>query len=213
LNLFQWPGCHTFKSYFNRLYFTVIIKFHFVNACYSMVVMSLLKRSSVINNIIFVFIWDLDHRMMPGTCRYLRILLQNDSFAFKGAEWSIRNSISHLIIRAAPASFRPHEIVLPVFDKHKWTLHIILWRYLFIQCAIIKWNQRSEVLIELYHVAMAPATIIHVVRSIFVFKYKLVYGLRPIYNLIDQWFPDNIFKRTFRFVCHSHTYSAYLPLM
>ncbi|MNI89081.1 hypothetical protein D3C73_1464400 [compost metagenome] len=60
---------------------------------------------------------------------------------------------------------------------------------------------------------MLPATIVHVECSILIFKYKLIYRLRTIDNVIDQRFAKQICIRSFRFVRYSHTNSADFALM
>ena len=57
---------------------------------------------------------------------------------------------------------------------------------------------------------MLPSSVIHVVLSVIVTEYKLVYRLGSIDDLVNQRFAECILEWTFRFVGNSHTDTAIL---
>ena len=60
---------------------------------------------------------------------------------------------------------------------------------------------------------MMPASIIHIITTIVIFKNELIDRLGTVHNLIDQRFPQNVFKWACRVISHSDTDSSILLII
>src|SRR5690606_4381285 len=167
-----------------------------------------IQWTTVVYHVIFVLVRDLDYRMVTCAISNFRIRLEYRSNSFKRTKRSIRYSISYFIIRTCPSTFRPHEIIVVVLNKHNRTISIVFWSHLLIDGSILKGNQALEIIAQFHDITMSPTTIKHIVLPIFIPKYKLIYGLCTMDNIIDQWFADQILVGTFGLVCYCHTDSA-----
>src|SRR5690606_42112203 len=92
--------------------------------------------------------------MVTSTVSNLRIWLQHRSNSFKRTKRSIRYSISYFIIRTSPSTFRPHEIIFVVLNKHKRTFSIVFWSHLLIDGSILKGNQALEIIAQFHDITM-----------------------------------------------------------
>ena len=86
----------------------------------------------------------LDDGVMAGARRHLRILLQNLSDAAERTQRRVADGIAHAVVGAAPASFAPHEVVLPIALQHERTFDIVLGRHLLIGFAIREGNDAQQ---------------------------------------------------------------------
>ena len=171
------------------------------------------QRTTVIDDVIILRVRHMQDRMMTRTGSHRRVLLQDLVDALKGTERRIGNRIGHGVIRARPAPLAPHEIILAMLLEHKGPLHIAIRCHLLVDRSILKRYQPSEIGIQLHYVAMPPATVIHIIGAVVILEDKLVDGLRPIHNLVDQRFAQQILVGTLRTVAHRYTDATDLTLM
>ncbi len=168
---------------------------------------------TVIYDIVFVFSWTFDYRVMTGSCGYVAICFKYNAFTFEGTEWAIADCICHAVAVACPSAFRPHEYVFAVADKHKRAFDIIFGCHFFINGAVVERNNAEQIGRESNHIAMAPAAIEHIVLAIFIAEYKLVDGLCAIYNVVDEGFAEGIAIGTFGTVGYRYTDAAYFTFV
>ena len=114
----------------------------------------------------------------------------------------IRHSVGYFVSAIGPTTFRPHEVIFSIADKHRRPFDIPLRGDLFDQIAIWEGCQSRKISIELTNVAMPPATVNDVVLLVFVLKNELVNGLRFIVKMIDQRFAQIVSIRAFGPIGH-----------
>ena len=90
-----------------------------------------------------------------------------------------------MVVGAGPATFAPHEVILAVSFQHERTFDISLRSDLLEHGSILKRDQAREIIPELDHIAMTPASIIHVVGSVIIFEHELVDRLGTVDDLVD----------------------------
>ena len=66
----------------------------------------------------------------------------------------------------------------------------------------------QEVLAKLANVTMAPTAIEHIILTVIIAEYKLVYRLCPVYNLIDKGLSQSINIGSLGLIRYSHTNTA-----
>src|SRR5690606_27738363 len=204
---------YAFKRHFHGVNKPVFIEGHAVDTSLPFVCPLFSQRSSMVYDVVYIFVGHLDNGVMPCTGSNFGILLQDGAYTFKRTERAVCNGIGHFIIGPAPTTFRPHEVIFVVADKHEWPFDIIFWRDLLIDVAILERDQAFEVVAKLYHITVTPPAVEHVVLPVLIFKHKLVDGLCPVYNLINKRLAKQILIGTFRFVGNRHTDAAYFSLV
>ena len=139
------------------------IKVHFLDADDPVVPVRLPQRSSVIHDVPFVGARRMQDRMMTSARGDRCVLLQNPSNAIERPERGRPDGVGHCVIRAGPAAFGPHEIVLPILHDHEGTFDVTFGRDLLKRRPIGEGNEAREFALQLRDVAVPPATISDVV--------------------------------------------------
>lgn len=147
---------------------------------------SLGERAAVIYYIVLILAGYLYHGVVSGTGGYGRVLLKNLAHALKRAERRVGYGVGHAVVGAAPAAFRPHEVVLALALEHERALHVVLGRHLAVCGAVVEGHDAQQVVAETHHVAVSPSAVVHVVLAVVVAEHELVYGLCPVHDVVDE---------------------------
>lgn len=134
----------------------------------------------------------MNQRMVPGAGGNGRVLLQHHADAFERPERRVGNGIRHAVIGAAPAAFRPHEIVAAVVQEHKRSFDVAFRGDFPENSAIGVGLKTGEIGFQPHDVAMPPAAVNHIVLPVLVLENELVNGLRAVVKLIEQGFAEVI---------------------
>ena len=185
------------------------VELHFVDADDAMVGIGFTQRAAMIDDVIVVGAGDLEDRMMARAGGYGHVLLKDLSDALEGAERFVCNCVGNGVVGPRPAAFGPHQVVFPLTKNHVGPFDIVLGRNLFKNTSIRQRLKAGEVRAHFCDVAMLPAAVNQIPRSIGrVLKYRLVYRLGSIVEFIDEGMTQIIFVRAAGLVGDGNSYSA-----
>ena len=199
----QRSGRNAFKGDSDRLDQPFLIELHPVNAGHPVIAIGFTQRPAMIHDVVKIFTWYLNDRVMPRAGSNLRILLQYFVDALERPEWRIGHRVGHRIIRPGPAAFRPHEIIFAVSLEHERPLNVALRGDFFESCPIGKCFEAPKIIPKPGDVAVSPAAINQIVLAVRIAERKLIDRLRAIMEAVNQRFAQIILEWPFRLVGHS----------
>src|SRR5688572_13160208 len=176
---------NTLFGNFYRLYRSIWRKTHFIDTGFPVICRGFSIWPAMIYNIPAILSRIVNYRVMPRTRCYCRVLLQYLTDTLKWTERRICDCIRNRVIRASPASFRPHEIVFTILLKHKGSFNITLWRNFFVHRTVSIRNESRKIVFQLNDVTVFPTTVYHIVLSTIVTEYELINRLSAILETRD----------------------------
>ena len=150
-----------------------------------MVHVRIAERPAVVDDVPLVLARDADHGVVPGTGGHPGILLQDLPDALEGPERRVCDGIGHAVVGSSPASFAPHEVVFSLPLEHEGSFDVVLGGYLLAGFAVLEGNDAQQVGGQADHVAVSPASVVHVVLPV-VAEDELVDGLRSVDDPVDE---------------------------
>src|SRR5689334_13357279 len=128
--------------------------------------------------------------MMPRARGDGRVLLQDLAGTLEGAERGRPDRVRDRVVGTGPPALGPHEIIFVVLEQHECAFDVPRRCDLLERGPVGKRHEAREVRVELRDVAMPPAAVNDVVRTITILEYVLIDRLRAIVELVDQRFAE-----------------------
>lgn len=105
---------YPFHRNFHGFDVPLFIELHLVYAHLPFVGTFTLKRSPVVNDVMFIFSRYAYHGMVSGTGGYFGVLLEYFPYAFEWSERRVGNGVGHTVVGVSPTAFRPYEVIFPM---------------------------------------------------------------------------------------------------
>ena len=171
-----------------------------------------IERVPVVNDVVVVGSRRVQYGVVAGSGAHLGVLLQYLSDALKGAEGRVGDSVCHAVIRACPSALAPHEVALAVPAEHHRTFDVLLGRDFLVDRPVLERKETRKVGLQPHHIAVSPASVVHIIIIPFA-EDELVDRLRPVHNLVDEWFAQKVAVRPLRTVADGDTDAPDFPLV
>ena len=207
-SLFDPDGFDPFESHFYGFDEAVCIELHAVDAGLAVPHGGRAQRAAVVDDVVFVPAGDPYHRVVAGSGGDFGVLLEDFADTFERPERGVGDGVGHAVIGTAPAAFAPHEIVFAAALEHKRSFDVVFRRYGLVRLAVVERHDAQQVVRQFDHVAMVPAAVIHVMRTVVVAENELVDGLCAVDDAVDQRFAQRILVRAARTVGHGDADAA-----